>query len=197
MNAFATAAALLACASASAIAEARPQASKQARPHGVRTSVPPAQIEVDDGDTFFIRWTGEDSETVRVLGIDAPETRHAAHDIPYAQPFGPEAHAFAQGVLAAADKVEILRAATLDAFGRTLAYVFVGGRNYSVLIVEAHLAEENIGHFGDNGFPKEAAQVLEAFRRAGPVPFESPVSYRARMRRLSERLRDEKQYPAP
>ncbi len=188
---------LLGAEAAAGPAPARPtEAARQKRPHGVRVEVPRERIEADDGDTFFVRWSKDDAETVRVLGIDAPETRHLAHEIPFAQPFGPEARAFALGVLAAAERVEILRAATLDSYGRTLAYVFVGNRNYSALIVLAHLAEETVGHFGDNGFPKEAEEVLKAARQAGPPAFESPASYRARMRVLSRYLREREPYPA-
>jgi micrococcal nuclease len=132
---------------------------------------------------------------VRVLGVDAPETRHVEHDIPYAQPFGVEARAFAQGVFAAAERVELLRAATLDAYGRTLAYVFVADRNYSQLLLAASLAEENVSHFGDNGLPKEAAQVLAAAKKRGPLPFEPPHLYRARMREWSRALKERGQYP--
>ena len=97
------------------------------RPSGVRVAVSPKLVSVDDGDTVAIRWSRSDVETVRILGIDTPETRHVAHDIPFDQPFGPEARAFAQGVFANAQSVELLRAKTLDPYGRTLGYVFVNG----------------------------------------------------------------------
>lgn len=100
---------------------------QQSRRHGVRIPVDPAQVVVDDGDTVAIRWNTKDRETVRILGIDCPETRHVEQEIPYSQPFGEEARSFALGVFAGATRVEILRAATLDPYDRTLAYVFVGG----------------------------------------------------------------------
>src|SRR5215510_12305558 len=89
----------------------RPSPSPQPRPHGSRTAVDPRTVEVDDGDTVVVHWPGDD-ETVRILGIDTPETRHPAHDIPYAQEFGEEAAAFAQGAFAAASQIELLRAST-------------------------------------------------------------------------------------
>src|SRR6267378_7711511 len=116
--------ALAAAASAQA-----PEPKPQPRPHGTRVPVDPAVIEIDDGDSLLIRWSKADLETVRILGIDTPETRHLEHNLPYAQPFGPEARAFAMGAFALAAKVELLRARTLDPYGRTLGYVFLNGRN--------------------------------------------------------------------
>jgi endonuclease YncB( thermonuclease family) len=161
----------------------------------VRVSVERSRVSVDDGDTLFIRWGENDQEDVRILGIDSPETRHLEHEIPYAQPFGEEARAFAMGALATADRVEILRARTVDPYGRTLAYVFFDGRNYSTMIIAARLAEETISQFGDNGFPKEAADVKTAAKTAGPMAFESPSRYRTRMRNLSHWLKERGRYP--
>lgn len=162
-----------------------PTPKPQPRPHGTRVPVDPAKVRVDDGDTVVIEWSKGDSETVRVLGIDTPETRHVEHNLPYPQDFGPEARGFALGAFATATDVQILRAATLDPYGRTLGYLFVNGRNYSVLVVAARLAAETVGHYGDNGLPKEAAEVLAAAKAAGPVPFEPPFQFRARMRDVS------------
>ena len=167
----------------------------QPRPHGSRVTVDPRTIEVDDGDTVVIRWPGGPPETVRILGIDTPETRHPEHDIPYGQELGEEAAAFARGALAAAPRIELLRSATLDRFGRTLGYLFLGDRSYSVLVVSARLAEETVTHFGDNGLPREAAEVLAAARAAGPPRFESPYVFRARMRDLSAWMKEHGAYP--
>jgi endonuclease YncB( thermonuclease family) len=158
-------------------------------------SVDPSFVRVDDGDTINIRWKKGDTEIIRILGIDTPETRHLEHDIPYAQPFGAEAQAFAEKIFADARQVELLRSATLDPYGRTLAYVFVDDRNYSVLVVRARLAVESVSHYGDNGLPKEAADVLAAAEAAGPVPFEPPHHYRARMRELSKYMKEQGTYP--
>jgi micrococcal nuclease len=179
----------LACAPSAAAQTSQP------RPQGTRIPIAQTLVEVDDGDTVVIRWSATDRETVRILGIDAPETRHLEHDLPYAQPFGEEARAFALGAFAAAERVELLRAATLDPFGRTLGYLFVNGRNYSTLIVEARLAAESISHYGDNGFPAEAAQVMAAAKAQGPLPFEPPHVYRARMRELTKWMKARGEYP--
>jgi endonuclease YncB( thermonuclease family) len=170
--------------------EARPAPKPQTRPQGLRVPVDPAKIFVDDGDTVDIRWSRDDLETVRILGIDCPETRHLEHNLPYPQDFGPEARAFAKGAFAVATEVELLRSSTLDPFGRTLGYVFLNGRNYSVLVVRARLAAESVSHYGDNGLPKPAAEVLAAATAAGPLPFEPPHQFRARMRDVTKWMQE-------
>jgi micrococcal nuclease len=168
----------------------------QPRPHSTRVAVDLKLIQIDDGDTIQIHWGPNDIEEVRILGIDCPETRHVQHDIPYSQMFGEEARAFARGTFATATKVELLRASMLDPYDRTLGYMFVNDKNYSVLVVEARLAEESITAFGDNGFPQEAAVVLATAKGAGPLPFEPPYQYRGRMRRVSEWMKGRGIYPA-
>lgn len=74
----------------------------------------------------------------------------------------------------------------LDPYGRTLGYLIVNGKNYSVLILRARLAEQSVTHYGDNGLPQQAAEVLAAAKAAGPLPFEPPYVFRKRMRILSE-----------
>lgn len=171
--------------------EPRPEPLRpQARPHSMRVPVDPARIRVDDGDTVVVRWSTDDLETVRILGIDTPETRHLEHDLPYAQPFGPEARGFALGAFATATQVELLRSRTVDQYGRTLGYLFLNGRNYSVLVVKARLAAESVTFYGDNGLPREAAEVLAAAKEAGPLPFEPPHAFRARMRDVSKWMKE-------
>jgi len=174
----------------------RSEPKPQPRPHGTRVMVPPALLSVDDGDTVVVKWPGGDVETVRLLGIDTPETRHLEHNLPYGQPFGEEARAFLSGVLAATTEAELLRSRTLDPYGRTLGYLFVNGRNYSVLVVNARLAAESITQFGDNGLPVEAADVLRAAKAAGPLPFESPGAFRARMREVTRWMKERGIYPS-
>lgn len=179
--------------------QAPPQraAKPQPRAHSTRVAVDARLIQVDDGDTVLIRWPSEpEGETVRLLGIDTPETRHIEHDIPYDQMFGPEARAFMRGVVAAATRVELLRASTVDSYGRTLGYLFVDGRNASVLIIDARLAYESVTQFGDNGFPAEAALIKAASEKAGPLPFEPPYQFRGRMRDVTTWMKAQGIYPA-
>lgn len=166
---------------ATAEGQNRPQRA-QSRLHGQRVDVPVHAIAVDDGDTFEIVWAPGDSEIVRILGIDTPEIRHPEHGLPEDQEGGREARAFALGTVAFADHVELLRASTIDPYGRTLGYFFIDGRNYSASVVAAHLAYESVSHYGDNGFPDAAKQVVEAAQAAGKPPFEPPHEFRRRMR---------------
>jgi micrococcal nuclease len=158
-------------------------------------AVDPALVVVDDGDTAVVRWPSGDVETVRILGIDTPETRHLEHDLPFDQSFGLEARAFARGAFASATRIELLRAGTLDPFGRSLGYLFLNGRNYSLLVIAARLAEESVTRYGDNGFKAEAAEVLAAAQAAGPMPFEPPGGFRARMREVAKAMRARGEYP--
>jgi len=158
----------------------------QPRPSLVRVAVPLELIDVGDGDTVSIEWGDDDRERVRILGIDTPEVAHPRYGMPFDQPFGPEAAAFAAGVFAAAVDVELLRAAETDPYGRTLGYFFVNGRNYSVLVVEAGFAAETVSHYGDNGLPDQAEAVLAASRTMAPVPFEPPFQFRRRMREIDD-----------
>jgi len=158
------------------------------RPVGTRVLVNPATVWVDDGDTIRITWPDAPPETVRILGIDAPEIGHKSNPTAADQPYGRESLAFARRHLLGASRLELLRAAHHDRFLRTLGYLFVDGVNYSTLAVENHLAECTIDRFGDSGFPREAAEVRAAERRAGPPPFESPARFRERAKPDSQTL---------
>ncbi len=158
----------------------------QHRPSLERVSIELDRIDVGDGDTVVILWGDDDRERVRILGIDTPEVAHPNFGQPYDQFYGTEAAAFAAGVFAAADKVELLRAAETDGYGRTLGYFFVNDRNYSVMAVAAGYAAETVTHYGDNGFAEESEAVLAASRKVGPVVFEAPYRFRKRMREVKE-----------
>lgn len=175
-----------------------PVAKAQSRAHGQRVKVDPALVKVEDGDGVTIQWPSGDAEIVRILGIDTPEVRRLEHNLPYDQTFGSEARAFAQGAFAAATEIEILRCPTLDPYGRTLAYLFINGRNYSVMVIKARYSGETVSHYGDNGLPKESAEVTAAAKEAGPnlLPFEPPHLYRARMRTLTNALKQSGQFPS-
>jgi endonuclease YncB( thermonuclease family) len=178
-------------------AQVKPEQKPQTRPHGSPIVVDPALITVDDGDTVTVRWGEKDEEIVRILGIDTPETRHDEHGIPLDQPFGPEARTFAQGAFAVATDVRLIRADKLDPYDRTLGYLILNGKNYSVLVINARLAEESVSHYGDNRLPALAAEVMSAAKLAGPLPFEPPHAYRRRMRALSDWMKGQRREPHP
>jgi endonuclease YncB( thermonuclease family) len=170
-----------------AFAESQPQP----RTSMEKVDVPLELIRVGDGDTIVIDWPTEgEGERIRILGIDTPETQNPAHNLPYDQSFGPVATGFAKGAFAAAQSVQLLRAASTDGYGRTLGYVFIDGINYSTLILKAGLAVETVTHYGDNGFPEDSAEILSAVDGLPPGPFEAPYLFRLRMREVSEARAD-------
>ncbi len=192
---FLTIALLMSTMTMTAVAVQAQTSQPQTRPHSKRVEVDPSKVRVGDGDTVTIEWGDGEFESVRILGIDTPETRNPEHNLPYSQSFGLQATAFARGAFALADKIEILRTPATDRYGRTLGYLFLNGKNYSVLVVAAGLAEESVSRYGDNGFPEQAQAVIEAARAAGPTPFESPGNFRRRMRELSEWMKEKGTYP--
>lgn len=81
-------------------------------------------VEVLDGDTIVVRRAGAPDETVRLLGVDTPETHHPTKPV---QCFGPEAAAYAASrlfgrIVRLEDDVE-----RRDYYDRRLAYVYLDG----------------------------------------------------------------------
>ena len=173
-----------------------PQAKAQPRPHGQRVKVDPAAITVEDGDGVIIRWSDQDTEIVRILGIDTPEVRRLEHNLPYDQPFGPEARAFAQGAFAAATDVELLRSPTLDPYGRTLAYAV---HQRPELLGPGHQgrlhAARRSATTATTACPARPPRSWPPRRPRAPLPFEPPHQYRARMRTLTESLKSRASIP--
>ena len=85
------------------------------------TAAPRAEVvETIDGDTVVVRIDGQ-KETVRLIGVDAPETVHPSKPV---QCYGPEASAHLGELLPPGTRVVIARdAEARDRYGRLLAYV--------------------------------------------------------------------------
>lgn len=88
---------------------------------------------VVDGDTVEITWAqeaGHDEikETVRLLGVDTPETVHPERPV---ECFGPEAAAFTRAHLLGRPVRLSFDRVQRDAYGRLLAYVAVGGERFN------------------------------------------------------------------
>ena len=94
----------------------------------------PASIErVIDGDTIQVRFEGK-SYTVRLLGVDTPETKHPTKAVQY---FGREASAFTKAALEG--KTVLLQedrtGDTVDRYGRLLRYVYLDGDNFNARLI--------------------------------------------------------------
>ena len=93
--------------------------------------------KVVDGDTIEVR-VGNRNETVRLLGIDTPETVHPDKPV---ECFGPEASARTKHLLPRGAMVRIERdTEARDHFGRLLLYVFLGDQMVNELLVREGLA---------------------------------------------------------
>lgn len=78
-------------------------------------------VEVIDGDTIRARVAGS-TETIRLVGIDTPETKHPTKGV---QCFGPQATEFLTKLLPVGTTLRIERdQEARDAFGRLLLYLF-------------------------------------------------------------------------
>ena len=80
-----------------------------------------------DGDTVQVM-SGSGEDTVRLLGIDTPETHHPTKGL---ECFGPEASAYTERALTGR-RVELeLDVEHRDQYGRLLAYVLIDGRRFN------------------------------------------------------------------
>jgi micrococcal nuclease len=104
--------------------------------------------KVIDGDTIELR-IGTSNETVRLLGIDTPETVHPTKPV---ECFGPEASARTKELLPRGSKVRIERDnEARDHFGRLLLYVYLGDRMVNEILLSEGFArplsiEPNTAH---------------------------------------------------
>jgi micrococcal nuclease len=95
-------------------------------------------VSVVDGDTIVLR-VQDQTETVRLLGIDTPETVHPTKPI---ECFGPEASAFTKATLVEGSLVKIVRdVEPRDRYQRLLVYLFLAdGTLFNQLLIDRGLA---------------------------------------------------------
>lgn len=89
-----------------------------------------------DGDTIEINYEGK-TESVRLLLVDTPETKHP--NLPV-QPFGPEASEFAEKTLAGKTVQVEFDGPKRDKYDRLLAYLWIDGKNFNKMLLENGLA---------------------------------------------------------
>lgn len=85
-----------------------------------------------DGDTVEVHTADGHDETVRLLGVDTPETHHPTKPV---QCFGPEAAAFTAERLTGRHVRLEFDVERHDKYGRTLAHVILGGVDFSETLV--------------------------------------------------------------
>jgi micrococcal nuclease len=132
-----------------------------ARPPG-----PPADGTVEhvvDGDTIVVREGGR-SETVRLLGIDTPETVDPDEPVGC---FGPEASRFAHRLLDGRHVRLVYDVERRDRYGRLLAYVYVDGS--PPLFANASLVAGGYARTLDLGVNRAHAAELAALERSAAL----------------------------
>lgn len=154
-----------------------------------RTFVGTAE-RVSDGDTLKFTVTEGSSRgssfTVRLAGIDAPETSHRAGQV--GQPMGPESTANLKRLVMG--KTISLRELTRDRYGRLVGLISVDGKSVNLLQVSGGFAEVYREYLKDLPADQRAA-MLEAeqaakARRLGiwALPnYERPSEFRRRTAR--------------
>ena len=123
---------------------------------------PATVVEVIDGDTISVR-VGDQLRTVRLLGIDTPETKHPTKGV---ECFGPEASAFTAAELLGATVELEYDVQRRDQYGRDLAWIHRNGERFNDRLVrEGYARVLLIAPNGAHG----RALVLEQLdaRRAG------------------------------
>ena len=117
--------------------------------------------EVVDGDTIDIA-IGGNTERVRLIGINTPETKHPTKGV---ECFGPEASAYAEQLLPAGTALRVERdVEARDKYGRLLLYVYIANSNVFVnldLVMNGYarpmVFEPNTAHMAD--FAQAATQA--------------------------------------
>ena len=116
---------------------------------------------VVDGDTIDIA-IGGNTERVRLIGINTPETKHPTKGV---ECFGPEANAYTEQLLPTGTKLRVERdIEARDKYGRLLLYVYIENSNVFVnldLVLQGYarpmVFEPNTAHKAD--FAQAATQA--------------------------------------
>ena len=82
---------------------------------------PTPVLSVVDGDTIKVTINGA-SESVRLIGIDTPETKHPTKGV---EPYGPEASAFTHALLEGKEVFIEFDVQERDRYSRPLVYVYL------------------------------------------------------------------------
>jgi micrococcal nuclease len=126
-------------------------------------------VRAVDGDTLEVRLDDGDVETVRVIGVDTPET--VKPDTPV-QCFGPQASAFEHRTVEGRRVRLLVGVEPRDVYGRLLAYVWILGpprpRFLEVELLRRGLARTLTFHPNDRFAPRfEKLERIAAKRGKG------------------------------
>ena len=122
-------------------------------------------VRAVDGDTLEVRLDDGDVETVRLIGVDTPET--VKPDTPV-QCFGPQASAFEHRHTEGKRVKLLVGVEPRDFYGRLLAYVFVDDRFLEVELLRRGLARTLTFHPNDRfALRFEKLERTAAKRRKG------------------------------
>lgn len=116
-------------------------------------------ISTVDGDTIVVEYRDGRRETVRILGIDTPETKHPTDGV---ECFGPEAAAHTRRRLLGRAVRVGLDVETVDRYGRRLAHIEIDGRSFADELLELGLARLLVIEPNDRGARRLLAIELEA-----------------------------------
>jgi micrococcal nuclease len=122
-------------------------------------------VRAVDGDTLEVRLDDGDVETVRLIGVDTPET--VKPDTPV-QCFGPQASAFEHRHTEGKRVRLVVGVEPRDFYGRLLAYVFVDNRFLEAELLRRGLARTLTFHPNDRFAPRfEKLERIAAKRGKG------------------------------
>ena len=130
-------------------------------------------VRVIDGDTFDVVFSDGSTDSVRLLGVDTPETSapnrpneyRGVTDIGCLKKWGVEATGFAvrliegRGVTLRLDSL----AGERGFYGRLLAYILVEGRDFGSLLLDSGYARVYVE--GESSLEKEYLQLEESAQR--------------------------------
>lgn len=128
--------------------------------HNANNTISAEVTNVVDGDTIKVSIDGR-SETVRLLLVDTPETKHPSKPV---QPFGPEASSFAEETLDGQEIELELGISERDKYGRLLAYVWIEDRMFNEMLLEkgfarvAYIYQPNVKYVEEFQSLQRAAQ---------------------------------------
>ncbi|WP_145997323.1 thermonuclease family protein [Salirhabdus sp. Marseille-P4669] len=92
---------------------------------------------VVDGDTIELRFENGTTETIRLLLVDTPETKHPSLPV---QQFGPEASQFAKKTLLNKQVQVEYDGPKRDKYDRLLGYLWIGNSIFNQMLLEEGLA---------------------------------------------------------